>query len=114
MNTSQPLPESPATYWHSTPVYYTSPYNTRHPCSSAPEDQPKRRVGCDAAVQTAPDGDSGVFVTGPKPFSTSVSRAHVQDVHFYLHPPACQKEDMPLGSNQAATPTLGPDIPLSA
>lgn len=60
-------------------VYYTSPCNTCHPCSSALEDQPKRRLGCDAVVRATLDGGSAVFAGGPKPFSLSVCQAHEHD-----------------------------------
>lgn len=67
MNTFSPLPKSPAKYSHSTPAFCTSHGNTRRPCSSAREDQPKRRVECNAAVQVAPDAGSGEFAEDPSP-----------------------------------------------
>lgn len=73
MNTSSPLPGSPATYSRSTPVFHTSPDNTRHLCSSAPEGQPKRRAVCDAAVQGALDGGSGVFAGDPRQYHSHQS-----------------------------------------
>lgn len=89
MKISSLLPASLAVYSRSTLACYTSPYNTRHPGSLAPEDQPRRHVECSAAAQGVLDGGSGVFAWGPNQYQchlASPCQEHTHETHVFSRP----------------------------